>query len=108
MLSDFHLHTLVSDGALDPAAVVRRAAAAGVTHLSITDHDALDAYSWEEGRVFAEAARLGLELTVGIEMDADLEGLEVAPAGIRASARRRPSHRAPGARAALALGPGPA
>jgi 3',5'-nucleoside bisphosphate phosphatase len=77
MLSDFHLHTLVSDGTLDPAAVVRRAAAAGVTHLSITDHDALDAYSWEEGRVFAEAARLGLELTVGIEMDADLDGLEV-------------------------------
>jgi predicted metal-dependent phosphoesterase TrpH len=77
MLSDFHLHTLVSDGTLDPAALVQRAAAGGVTHLAITDHDALGAYTWEGGRVFSEASRLGLELSVGIEMDADLDGLEV-------------------------------
>jgi predicted metal-dependent phosphoesterase TrpH len=77
MVSDFHLHTLVSDGTLDPAALLQRAAACGITHLSITDHDALGAYSWEGGRVRAEAARLGLDLTVGIEMDADLDGLEV-------------------------------
>ena len=77
MLSDFHLHTLVSDGTLDPVALLENAAAHGVTHLSITDHDALGAYTWQRGRVFAEAARRGLELTVGIEMDADLDGLEV-------------------------------
>lgn len=77
MLADFHLHTLVSDGTLDPAAVVGQAAARGVTHLAITDHDALGAYAWDGGRVFEEARRRGLELTVGIEMDADLDGLEV-------------------------------
>lgn len=77
MLQDLHLHTLVSDGELDPAALVRRAASFGVTHLSITDHDALGAYEWREGAVFDEARRLGVTLTVGIEMDAGLEGIEV-------------------------------
>jgi predicted metal-dependent phosphoesterase TrpH len=77
MLTDFHLHTFVSDGDLDPAALLAEAGARGITHLSITDHDALGAYTWREGAVFGEAERLGLELTVGIEMDADLDGLEV-------------------------------
>lgn len=77
MVSDFHLHTLVSDGELDPVALLRRAASFGIESLSITDHDALGAYSWEQGRVFAEARRLGVALTVGIEMDADLDGREV-------------------------------
>lgn len=77
MLQDFHLHTLVSDGELDPVALLGHAAAWGVTHLAITDHDALGAYAWREGDVFAEAKRLGLELTAGIEMDADVDGLEV-------------------------------
>ncbi len=77
MISDLHLHTMVSDGALDPATLLREAAARGVTHLSITDHDALGAYLWREGEVFTEAGRLGLDLTVGIEMDADMEGIEV-------------------------------
>src|SRR5258708_1883059 len=77
MLTDFHLHALVSDGELDPATLLAEAAARGITHLSITDHDALGAYTWREGAVFGEAERLGLKLTVGIEMDADLDGLEV-------------------------------
>lgn len=77
MVTDFHLHTLVSDGELDPLALLARAKAHGISHLSITDHDALGAYAWKDGAVFPEARRLGLELTVGIEMDADLDGLEV-------------------------------
>jgi predicted metal-dependent phosphoesterase TrpH len=77
MIVDFHLHTTVSDGDLDPLALLSEAARWGITHLSITDHDALGAYSWESGRVFQEARRLGLELTVGIEMDAELYGDEV-------------------------------
>ncbi|HSB60200.1 MAG TPA: PHP domain-containing protein [Vicinamibacteria bacterium] len=77
MLADFHLHTIVSDGELDPRALLVRAKAHGVTHLSITDHDALGAYAWNGGSALAEAERLGLDLTVGIEMDADLEGFEV-------------------------------
>jgi predicted metal-dependent phosphoesterase TrpH len=77
MLTDFHLHTFVSDGEMDPATLLAEARARGITHLSITDHDTLGAYTWREGAVFGEAERLGLELTVGIEMDADLDGLEV-------------------------------
>src|SRR5437773_6227365 len=77
MLTDFHLHTTVSDGELDPSTLLARAKGHGITHLSITDHDALGAYAWNGGAVFGEANRLGLSLTVGIEMDADLDGLEV-------------------------------
>jgi 3',5'-nucleoside bisphosphate phosphatase len=77
MSTDFHLHTLVSDGELTPVELVRHAAARGVTDLAITDHDTLAAYAWEGGAVFAEAGRLGLSLTVGIEMDAELDGMEV-------------------------------
>ena len=77
MLQDFHLHTLVSDGDLEPAAVLREAKSRGVTHLAITDHDSLGAYARRGGEVFVEATRLGLDLTVGIEMDADMEGIEV-------------------------------
>jgi predicted metal-dependent phosphoesterase TrpH len=77
MLADLHLHTLVSDGELEPPALVAAAAAHGVTHLSITDHDSLAAYRWGGGAVFTEARRLGLELTVGIEMDVALDGREV-------------------------------
>ena len=36
---DLHLHSTASDGLLAPAALVARAAAAGITILSVTDHD---------------------------------------------------------------------
>lgn len=77
MLHDLHLHSLVSDGALDPVEVLREAHSRGVGTLSIADHDALGAYRWRGGAVFDEARRLGLSLEVGLEMDADLEGVEV-------------------------------
>jgi 3',5'-nucleoside bisphosphate phosphatase len=76
MTADFHLHTLVSDGELTPVELLRTAAAHGVTDLAITDHDTLGAYDWDDGAVFAEAERLGLTLTVGIEIDTDLDGME--------------------------------
>src|SRR3989442_6177955 len=77
MLTDFHLHTTVSDGELDPRALLARAKGHGITHLSVTDHDALGAYAWSGGAIFAEARRLGLSPTGGIERAADLDGLEV-------------------------------
>lgn len=36
---DLHLHTWVSDGAVSPADLVRRAAAAGLDVIAVTDHD---------------------------------------------------------------------
>jgi predicted metal-dependent phosphoesterase TrpH len=77
MLSDFHLHTSVSDGELDPASLLRHTTSHGIGRLAITDHDSLGAYAWEEGRVFEEARRLGVELVVGLELDVELEGREV-------------------------------
>ncbi len=44
---DLHCHSLASDGALRPAELVARAAANGVTTLSITDHDTAAAYDAE-------------------------------------------------------------
>jgi predicted metal-dependent phosphoesterase TrpH len=74
---DLHLHSFVSDGTLDPVALLGHAAAVGIEQLSIADHDSLGAYGWEAGRVFEEARRLGLTLVVGLELDAELDGVEV-------------------------------
>jgi predicted metal-dependent phosphoesterase TrpH len=77
MIHDLHLHTVVSDGELDPVALLRLAHAYGVSRLSITDHDALGAYTWRGGAVFDQARQLGLDLVVGLELDALMDGVEV-------------------------------
>ncbi|HXK11600.1 MAG TPA: PHP domain-containing protein [Vicinamibacteria bacterium] len=82
MLADLHLHTTASDGDLDPAALLARAATHGVRVLAITDHDTLGAYRWRDGAVFAEARGLGLELTIGLELDVALDGREVHLLGL--------------------------
>jgi hypothetical protein len=82
MVVDFHLHTSASDGELDPSALVARAASHGIRALAITDHDTLGAYRWRDGAVFPEARRLGVELTVGIELDVALDGREVHLLGL--------------------------
>jgi predicted metal-dependent phosphoesterase TrpH len=65
-LIDLHLHTAASDGALAPAELVARAAAAGLTTISVTDHDTLAGIP--EAR--AAGARLGLRLVAGVEITA--------------------------------------
>jgi predicted metal-dependent phosphoesterase TrpH len=82
MVADFHLHTSASDGELDPAALLAAVASRGVRAVAITDHDTLAAYRWREGAVFDEARRLGVELTVGIELDVALGGREVHLLGL--------------------------
>jgi 3',5'-nucleoside bisphosphate phosphatase len=74
---DLHLHSLVSDGDLAPDALVSEAGRRGLEEISITDHDTVAAYSWEDGAVFEVARRAGVALRVGVELDADLEGTEV-------------------------------
>jgi predicted metal-dependent phosphoesterase TrpH len=61
---DLHLHTTASDGVLSPADLVARAAAAGITVLSVTDHDTLAGLPAAR----EAAARLGLRLVPGIEI----------------------------------------
>ncbi len=61
---DLHLHTTHSDGSLPPAEVLARAHQAGVTALSITDHDILDGI----GEAVQAAASLGIEVIPGVEI----------------------------------------
>ncbi len=64
MLIELQSHSTVSDGQLLPAAVVEKAAEAGVTTLALTDHDAIAGVAEA-----AEAAeRVGIELVPAIEM----------------------------------------
>jgi predicted metal-dependent phosphoesterase TrpH len=64
---DLHCHTSFSfDSLASPEAVVRAAAARGLTHLAVTDHDTIDG-----GKAAAEAARaegLPLQVIVGQEI----------------------------------------
>ena len=64
MRLDLHLHTTHSDGSLPPAAVLELAHKAGVTALSITDHDIVTGLP----EAMEAGARLGIEVIPGIEI----------------------------------------
>jgi predicted metal-dependent phosphoesterase TrpH len=64
MLIELQSHSTVSDGQLQPAAVVEKAAEAGVTTLALSDHDAIAGVAEAVGA----AEQLGIELVPAIEM----------------------------------------
>jgi 3',5'-nucleoside bisphosphate phosphatase len=68
---DLHTHTTVSDGGDSPTELVRKAAAAGLTTIAVTDHDN-DAGCDE---AVAEGARAGVEVIRGVEISCDVEDL---------------------------------
>jgi predicted metal-dependent phosphoesterase TrpH len=70
---DLHVHSNVSDGAFEPAEVVRRAAAAQLAGIALCDHDSTAGY--EDAR--AEGERIGLEVILGCELSAQLDGHSV-------------------------------
>jgi predicted metal-dependent phosphoesterase TrpH len=70
---DLHLHTTASDGTLAPSELVARAASAGLSVISVTDHDTTAGLS--EAR--DEARRLGIRLVDGIEITAIEDGRDV-------------------------------
>jgi predicted metal-dependent phosphoesterase TrpH len=63
-LYDLHCHSTLSDGALSPAEVVRRAHEQGVTGLALTDHDTTAGLA--EAQECATAT--GIQLIPGIEL----------------------------------------
>jgi predicted metal-dependent phosphoesterase TrpH len=67
---DLHSHTTASDGEHSPTELIAVAAAKGVTHLSITDHDTLAGLA--EAQAAADAK--GLTLIPGIEISAFVHG----------------------------------
>lgn len=70
---DLHLHTTASDGRWTPEALVRRAAAAGVTTLAVTDHDTVAGLPVAR----AEAERCGVGFVPGVEITAVVDGCDV-------------------------------
>lgn len=70
---DLHMHSTASDGTLPPSEVVRRARAAGLAGISLTDHDTVDGL--EEAA--HEAATQDLALLVGAELSANEPGRSV-------------------------------
>ena len=70
---DLHLHTTASDGRLSPAQLVARASAAGLTTISVTDHDTVVAFA-----EVTEAARaVNIRVVPGIEITAVDDGRDV-------------------------------
>ncbi len=70
---DLHTHTIASDGALSPRALVERAHRLGIRTLAVTDHDTLAGVP----EAAAAAAARGMELLPGIEITAVHGGRDV-------------------------------
>lgn len=70
---DLHLHSTCSDGTFTPEEVVRRAAATGLSVISLTDHDSTSGLSaaQEEGR------KLGVEVIPGVELSTLVDGKDL-------------------------------
>lgn len=69
---DLHTHSNRSDGVLDPAELVRAAAAAGVRVLALADHDTL---AGVRELVAADRPRLPLELLPAVEINSVASGI---------------------------------
>jgi predicted metal-dependent phosphoesterase TrpH len=70
MAVDLHTHSTASDGSDDPAVLVEKAKAAGLSSIALTDHDT------QEGIETARAAadRAGIELIAGTELSLEYMG----------------------------------
>ncbi len=75
---DLHTHTCLSDGTLAPAALVSRAAAAGIDVLAVTDHDCTDGLA----EAAAEAVRQGIRLVPGVEISVTWEAHTIHLVGL--------------------------
>jgi predicted metal-dependent phosphoesterase TrpH len=75
---DLHCHSTRSDGVMQPAAVVQRAAARGVKALALTDHDEVSGLA--EARAAAEA--LDVSLIDGVEISVSWHGHTIHVVGL--------------------------
>ena len=74
---DLHTHTTASDGRCTPEDLVERAARAGVTVLSVTDHDTVSGCD----AVSVACRSSGIEFVAGIEITAIRDGIDVHTLG---------------------------
>ena len=70
---DLHSHTTASDGTLPPRELVKLAAKQGVKVLAVTDHDSVSGLA----EAMDEAARHGIEIVPGLEINCDVDGAEI-------------------------------
>jgi len=71
--ADLHLHTYFSDGTFTPEELVARAKEVGLSAMSVTDHDTIEAWP----RMAPACQALGIEFIVGTELTAEFEEKEV-------------------------------
>ncbi len=71
--ADLHIHTHFSDGTSSPQEVVNEAVAAGLSCISITDHDTIDGVA----PTCAIAQSLNLEIIAGIELSSEISGKDI-------------------------------
>ena len=84
---DLHTHTTASDGRCTPAELVARASAAGVTVLSVTDHDTVAGCD----AAAAACRAAGLEFVAGIEITAVLRQPSTCMCSAISSTSRSPA-----------------
>src|SRR5215210_885172 len=70
MRIDLHTHSSVSDGTDTPEELVRKAAAAGLDVVALTDHDTFDGLN----AAVAEGQRIGVQVLRGIELSCSRRG----------------------------------
>ena len=90
--ADLHTHSLASDGALSPAALVARARERNVQMLSITDHDTMAAYATlgaqcaeltsEDPAECAADSSTSLRLIPGVELSTTWSGVGIHVLGL--------------------------
>lgn len=78
MKVDLHCHSAYSDGTLTPKEVVIRAVEAGISLLSLTDHDTLAGLPEAQ----AAAEEYDISLVPGVEISADWEGKTIHVVGL--------------------------
>lgn len=70
---DLHMHTYHSDGALSPFELIKKTKEAGLSVISITDHDSINGF--QDACVYGK--ELGVEVIPGVEISTDLEDKEI-------------------------------
>lgn len=80
---DLHTHSTASDGTLDPASLVQRAASQGVDVLALTDHDCTAGLA----EASAASAGLALKLIPGVEISVTWGGRTIHILGLKIDQR---------------------
>ncbi len=73
---DLHAHSNRSDGKDSPSELVRKASAAGIEVLAITDHDTTD--GWEEALAAARSEGIGLIPGIEVSTRSNVEGRSIS------------------------------